>query len=46
MPVNILAPYLLTALFEGPRRHMYISSGMGKHAGVPAGDESRVPVEQ
>jgi NAD(P)-dependent dehydrogenase (short-subunit alcohol dehydrogenase family) len=27
MPVNIIAPYLLTALLEGVRRHVYISSG-------------------
>lgn len=27
MPVNIIAPYLLTALLEGPRRHVYLSSG-------------------
>ena len=27
MPVNIIAPYLLTALLDGPRRHVYVSSG-------------------
>jgi NAD(P)-dependent dehydrogenase (short-subunit alcohol dehydrogenase family) len=27
MPVNIIAPYLLTALLEGPRRLVYLSSG-------------------
>ncbi|WP_251040004.1 SDR family NAD(P)-dependent oxidoreductase [Arthrobacter sp. ISL-72] len=27
MPVNIIAPYLLTALLHGPRRHVYLSSG-------------------
>jgi NAD(P)-dependent dehydrogenase (short-subunit alcohol dehydrogenase family) len=27
MPVNIIAPYLLTALLDGPRRHVYLSSG-------------------
>lgn len=27
MPVNIVAPYLLTALLEGPARHVYLSSG-------------------
>jgi NAD(P)-dependent dehydrogenase (short-subunit alcohol dehydrogenase family) len=27
MPVNIIAPYLLTALLEGPQRHVYVSSG-------------------
>ncbi|MEV6833801.1 SDR family NAD(P)-dependent oxidoreductase [Streptomyces sp. NPDC051133] len=26
MPVNIIAPYLLTALLHGPRRHVYLSS--------------------
>jgi NAD(P)-dependent dehydrogenase (short-subunit alcohol dehydrogenase family) len=28
MPVNIVAPYLLTALIDGPRRLVYLSSGM------------------
>ncbi|MEU2289150.1 SDR family NAD(P)-dependent oxidoreductase [Streptomyces sp. NPDC013178] len=27
MPVNIIAPYLLTALLRGPRRLVYVSSG-------------------
>ncbi|MET9369877.1 SDR family NAD(P)-dependent oxidoreductase [Streptomyces griseoflavus] len=27
MPVNVVAPYLLTALLRGPRRHVYLSSG-------------------
>lgn len=27
MPVNVIAPYLLTALLEGPQRHVYLSSG-------------------
>ena len=27
MPVNIVAPYLLTALLRGPARHVYLSSG-------------------
>jgi NAD(P)-dependent dehydrogenase (short-subunit alcohol dehydrogenase family) len=27
MPVNIIAPYLLTVLLDGPRRHVYLSSG-------------------
>jgi NAD(P)-dependent dehydrogenase (short-subunit alcohol dehydrogenase family) len=27
MPVNIIAPYLLTALLPGPRRRVYLSSG-------------------
>ncbi|MHA7279146.1 SDR family NAD(P)-dependent oxidoreductase [Arthrobacter sp. MDT2-2] len=26
-PVNVIAPYLLTALLKGPRRHVYLSSG-------------------
>lgn len=28
MPVNVIAPYLLTALLTRPRRHVYVSSGM------------------
>jgi NAD(P)-dependent dehydrogenase (short-subunit alcohol dehydrogenase family) len=28
MPVNIIAPYLLTALLRGPRRLVYLSSGL------------------
>ncbi|BEL05305.1 SDR family NAD(P)-dependent oxidoreductase [Actinoplanes sichuanensis] len=28
MPVNVVAPYLLTALIDGPRRLIYLSSGM------------------
>ncbi len=28
MPVNVLAPYLLTALVDGPSRHVYLSSDM------------------
>lgn len=28
MPVNVVAPYLLTALLTSPRRHLYLSSGM------------------
>ncbi|MCF1592066.1 SDR family NAD(P)-dependent oxidoreductase [Streptomyces muensis] len=27
MPVNVIAPYLLTALLDGPRRLVYLSSG-------------------
>jgi NAD(P)-dependent dehydrogenase (short-subunit alcohol dehydrogenase family) len=27
MPVNVIAPYLLTALLQGPRRLVYLSSG-------------------
>ena len=27
MPVNVIAPYLLTALLDGPRRNVYLSSG-------------------
>lgn len=34
MPVNIIAPYLLTALLQGPRRHVYVSSG-SHYAGRP-----------
>ncbi len=28
MPVNVVAPYLLTALLQHPTRHVYLSSGM------------------
>ena len=28
LPVNVVAPYLLTALISGPRRMIYLSSGM------------------
>jgi NAD(P)-dependent dehydrogenase (short-subunit alcohol dehydrogenase family) len=28
LPVNVVAPYLLTALIHGPRRLIYLSSGM------------------
>jgi NAD(P)-dependent dehydrogenase (short-subunit alcohol dehydrogenase family) len=28
VPVNVVAPYLLTALLEHPARHVYLSSGM------------------
>jgi NAD(P)-dependent dehydrogenase (short-subunit alcohol dehydrogenase family) len=28
LPVNVVAPYLLTALIEGPHRLVYLSSGM------------------
>ncbi|MBG6226213.1 NAD(P)-dependent dehydrogenase (short-subunit alcohol dehydrogenase family) [Arthrobacter sp. CAN_A2] len=28
MPVNVIAPYLLTALLAGARRHVYLSSGL------------------
>lgn len=28
LPVNVVAPYLLTALIRGPRRLIYLSSGM------------------
>jgi NAD(P)-dependent dehydrogenase (short-subunit alcohol dehydrogenase family) len=31
LPVNVVAPYLLTALLPGPRRLVYLSSGM--HSG-------------
>lgn len=39
MPVNVVAPYLLTALIDGPRRLVYLSSGM--HQGGRA-DVARV----
>ncbi|MGW6173330.1 SDR family NAD(P)-dependent oxidoreductase [Arthrobacter sp. NPDC055138] len=35
MPVNIIAPYLLTALLNGPKRHVYVSSG-SHFAGHPS----------
>ncbi|MER6979171.1 SDR family NAD(P)-dependent oxidoreductase [Streptomyces carpinensis] len=35
MPVNIVAPYLLTALLHGPRRHVYLSSS-SHFSGRPA----------
>jgi len=35
LPVNIVAPYLLTALIDRPRRLIYLSSGM--HRGGRAG---------
>jgi len=35
LPVNVVAPYLLTALIPGPRRLVYLSSGM--HRGGDAG---------
>jgi NAD(P)-dependent dehydrogenase (short-subunit alcohol dehydrogenase family) len=28
LPVNVVAPYLMTALLPAPRRHVYLSSGM------------------
>lgn len=36
MPTNIIAPYLLTALLNGPERHVYLSSGshFGGHASL------------
>ncbi|WP_369232404.1 SDR family NAD(P)-dependent oxidoreductase [Streptomyces sp. R21] len=37
MPVNIIAPYLLTALLRGPRRLVYLSSG-SHFGGHPALD--------
>lgn len=37
MPVNVVAPYLLTALLPGVRRHVYVSSGM--HRGGTASVE-------
>lgn len=40
MPVNIIAPYLLTALLKGPRRHVYVSSGshLGGHTALTGVD--------
>ncbi len=35
MPVNVIAPYLLTALLRGPRRLVYLSSG-SHYAGRPS----------
>jgi NAD(P)-dependent dehydrogenase (short-subunit alcohol dehydrogenase family) len=35
LPVNVVAPYLLTALIPGPRRLIYLSSGM--HRGGDTG---------
>ncbi|MDT0169223.1 SDR family NAD(P)-dependent oxidoreductase [Pseudarthrobacter sp. BRE9] len=35
LPVNVVAPYLLTALMPGPRRLIYLSSGM--HRGGDTG---------
>ncbi|MDX3729398.1 SDR family NAD(P)-dependent oxidoreductase [Streptomyces caniscabiei] len=35
MPVNVIAPYLLTALLDGPRRLVYLSSG-SHHSGRPS----------
>lgn len=35
LPVNVVAPYLLTALIRGPRRLIYLSSGM--HRGGDTG---------
>ena len=37
MPVNVIAPYLLTALLRGPRRLVYLSSG-SHFGGHPALD--------
>ncbi len=37
IPVNIVAPYLLTAALRSPRRHIYISSGMHR-SGSPSLD--------
>ena len=36
--VNVLAPYVLTALIEGPQRLVYLSSGMHHGAGADLGD--------
>lgn len=37
MPVNVVAPYLLTALLKGPQRHIYLSSN-DHYAGRPSLD--------
>lgn len=37
MPVNVIAPYLLTALLTGPQRHIYLSSN-DHYAGRPSLD--------
>ncbi|MDQ0662134.1 NAD(P)-dependent dehydrogenase (short-subunit alcohol dehydrogenase family) [Arthrobacter ulcerisalmonis] len=34
LPVNVVAPYLLTALIPGPRRLIYLSSGMHRGGGT------------
>jgi NAD(P)-dependent dehydrogenase (short-subunit alcohol dehydrogenase family) len=36
--VNTLAPYILTALIESPRRLIYLSSGMHQHANASLDD--------
>jgi NAD(P)-dependent dehydrogenase (short-subunit alcohol dehydrogenase family) len=36
--VNVLAPYLLTALMERPRRLIYLSSGLHRDADASLGD--------
>ncbi|MEU1003858.1 SDR family NAD(P)-dependent oxidoreductase [Streptomyces tibetensis] len=43
MPVNIVAPYLLTALLRGPRRLVYLSSGshLGGHPSALDGADWR-----
>ncbi len=38
LAVNVLAPYLLTALIERPGRLVYLSSGM-HHGGTPSADD-------
>jgi NAD(P)-dependent dehydrogenase (short-subunit alcohol dehydrogenase family) len=38
LAVNTLAPYVLTALIEGPRRLVYLSSGMHRGANADFGD--------
>lgn len=34
LPVNVVAPYLLTALIPGPRRLIYLSSGMHRGGSI------------
>lgn len=37
IPVNVVAPYLLTALLRTPTRHVYLSSGMHRGGHVDVG---------
>ncbi|MBV9654838.1 MAG: SDR family NAD(P)-dependent oxidoreductase [Acetobacteraceae bacterium] len=38
LAVNVVAPYVLTALMERPQRLVYLSSGMHQHAGANLDD--------
>ena len=44
--VNVLAPYLLTALMAPPSRHMYFSSGMHRGGDPSLDDLAQGPVTQ